>query len=46
LYKKYKEEADKLANVFFIGRMAEYKYLNMDHVAKKALELFDKIKND
>ena len=46
LYKKYKEEADKLANVFFIGRMAEYKYLNIDHVAKKALELFDKIKND
>jgi UDP-galactopyranose mutase len=45
LYNKYRREADKLKNVYFIGRLAEYKYLNMDQVVKNALELFDKIKD-
>lgn len=39
LYEKYKAEADKLKNVFFIGRLAQYKYLNMDQVVNRALEL-------
>jgi len=46
LYAKYKEEANKLDNVYFIGRLAEYRYLNMDQVIKNALQLFKKILND
>lgn len=41
-YNKYKKEADKLENVFFIGRLAEYKYYNMDAVVYTALQLFNK----
>lgn len=33
-YSKYKEEADALNNVMFLGRLAEYKYYNMDQVVK------------
>ncbi len=32
VYEKYRAEAKKLENVFFIGRLAQYKYLNMDEV--------------
>lgn len=45
LYLKYKEEADKTKNVIFLGRLAEYKYYNMDHVVKKALDVFKEIKD-
>lgn len=41
LYEKYKAEADKLKSVHFIGRLAEYKYFNMDQVVNRALELFE-----
>ncbi len=30
IYEKYKKEADKLTNVYFVGRLANYKYFNMD----------------
>lgn len=43
IYQKYKGEADKLKNVYFIGRLAEYIYLNMDQVVDRALKLFDNI---
>jgi UDP-galactopyranose mutase len=43
LYEKYKAEADKLKNVFFIGRLAQYRYLNMDQVVNQALELFEQL---
>lgn len=47
LYKKYKKEANKWRNVLFLGRLAEYKYYNMDIVIDKALELFkEKIANE
>jgi len=42
-YLKYYEEGKKLKNVYFIGRLAEYKYLNMDCVIKRALKLFKEI---
>ncbi|MGE5455340.1 MAG: UDP-galactopyranose mutase, partial [Methylocystaceae bacterium] len=32
LYLKYALEAEKLANVSFIGRLAEYRYYSMDQV--------------
>lgn len=44
LYLKYKKEAGKLKDVYFVGRLAQYRYLNMDQVVKKSLELFKKIK--
>lgn len=44
LYKKYQSEADKLKNVIFIGRLAEYKYFDMDMVVSRALILFDNMK--
>lgn len=42
-YKKYKAEAEKLQSVYFIGRLAEYRYYNMDGVVHRALELFKDI---
>jgi UDP-galactopyranose mutase len=44
LYKKYKELADSTPEVHFIGRLATYKYYNMDQVTAQALTLFNKIK--
>ncbi len=38
-YKKYLEEAKKDKNVFFKGRLAEYKYYNMDQTVLSALEI-------
>jgi len=46
LYQLYESEAKKLGNTYFIGRLAEYKYLNMDQVVEKALNLFEMIKNE
>lgn len=37
IYKKYKTEADKLNNVFFGGRLAEYKYYDMHQIIESAL---------
>ncbi len=43
LYSKYKALADSLSNVHFIGRLATYKYYNMDQVVGQALALFKKL---
>lgn len=40
IYEKYREEADKLQNIYFVGRLANYKYFNMDQAFKNALDLF------
>mgnify|MGYP004603077273 CR=1 FL=1 len=42
LYSKYKELADKEENVIFGGRLAEYKYYDMNNVIEKALEAVNK----
>jgi UDP-galactopyranose mutase len=44
-YSKYKEEFEKLKDHYFIGRLATYRYLNMDQVVKEALDFFQIIKN-
>lgn len=44
LYQKYKAEAEKLTNVTFVGRLANYRYYNMDQVVGMALHEFEKIK--
>lgn len=41
LYEKYRAAADILEKVFFVGRLAQYQYLNMDEVVTLALNLFD-----
>lgn len=38
LYKKYKSLADSESNVIFGGRLAEYKYYDMDDVIAKAMD--------
>ena len=42
-YELYKEHAKKYKNLYFLGRLANYKYINMDIAVKNAMELFDKI---
>lgn len=42
-YAKYKELADAEANVHFVGRLATYKYYNMDQVVAQALTTYAKI---
>lgn len=41
IYQLYKAEAEKLQSVHFLGRLAEYRYLNMDQVIARALHLFE-----
>jgi UDP-galactopyranose mutase len=43
IYAKYKAEADKLTDVHFVGRLANYKYFNMDEAFKNALDLFERL---
>ncbi len=40
IYNRYKEEAEKLKDIYFVGRLANYKYFNMDQAFKNALDLF------
>lgn len=46
LYRKYFELSKKNKNVYFIGRLAEYKYYNMDQVVASCLRLFKKLSNN
>jgi UDP-galactopyranose mutase len=43
LYKQYKELADATPEVEFVGRLATYKYYNMDQVVAQALAVYDRI---
>jgi len=45
LYKKYQALADSTPNVHFVGRLATYKYYNMDQVVAQALTLCSKLQN-
>ncbi len=44
LYQKYADKIQPLKNVYLLGRLAEYKYYNIDAIVKKALQLADKIR--
>jgi UDP-galactopyranose mutase len=46
LYEKYLALADQLKNTYFIGRLAQYRYINMDQAVNGALELFDRINQE
>lgn len=43
LYNKYKYIAKKLENVWFLGRLGDYKYYDMDKAAARALECFNEV---
>ena len=43
LYAKYKAEADKKPQLHLLGRLAEYKYYNMDAIAARALDLAERL---
>ena len=43
IYARYKELADKTIGVHFVGRLATYRYYNMDQVVAQALTTFRKI---
>lgn len=45
LYRKYKALADAEEDVYFVGRLATYRYYNMDQVIGMALSCFERIKN-
>jgi len=46
IYEKYNQEAQKLTDIYFVGRLANYKYFNMDEAFKNALELFEKLRKE
>ena len=43
LYARYKALAEVTSNVHFVGRLATYKYYNMDQVVAQALATFERI---
>jgi UDP-galactopyranose mutase len=43
LYRKYRALADATPNVEFVGRLATYKYYNMDQVVGQALAVYSRI---
>jgi UDP-galactopyranose mutase len=43
LYQRYKELAGRETNVSFVGRLAQYRYYNMDQVVAAALATADRI---
>lgn len=43
LYNKYKKLAEETPGVHFVGRLATYRYYNMDQVVAQALTLFKKL---
>ncbi|MDY0747552.1 UDP-galactopyranose mutase [Paucibacter sp. R3-3] len=45
LYRRYEREAEALNEVSFVGRLATYKYYNMDQVVGQALSLFKRLKD-
>jgi len=43
IYKKYEALAANMTNTYFTGRLATYKYYNMDQVVAQSLTLFKKL---
>lgn len=46
LYNQYLEETKKYNNLYMLGRLAQYKYYNMDLIINDSLQLFEKIKKE
>lgn len=44
IFNKYQKEARRAKKVVFAGRLANYKYFNMDQAIKNALEIYEEVK--
>lgn len=45
MFAQYKQLADSTPNVHFVGRLATYRYYNMDQVVGQALALFERMQS-
>ena len=45
-YEQYKESVKNIENLYFCGRLAEYRYYNMDAVVERALKIVNEIENN
>lgn len=43
LYQKYLDKAQSLENTYFIGRLGDYRYYNIDATIERALEFFENV---
>lgn len=43
LYHKYLYESEKCKNIYFLGRLGDYKYYNMDGAIERAIELYESL---
>ena len=48
IFQRYWKEAEKLKekNIYFVGRLTEYKYYDMDDAIANSLQMFDNIRHD
>ncbi|MFA5066623.1 MAG: UDP-galactopyranose mutase [Candidatus Izemoplasmatales bacterium] len=46
LFRRYQEHAQKYPNIIFGGRLAEYKYYDMHHVIRRALDCVNSIEKN
>jgi UDP-galactopyranose mutase len=48
ILKEYEKKIIELKNknIYFIGRLAEYKYIDMDQACQNALNLFNKLEDE
>ncbi len=46
IYELYRKETEKLNDIHFVGRLANYKYFNMDEAIKNALDLFNELEGN
>ena len=46
IYKRYQALADATPDVWFVGRLATYRYYNMDQIVAQALATFARIRED
>ncbi len=46
MYKKYLAKCNKFDNLYLVGRLAQYKYYNMDLVINEALNLYNELEGE
>ncbi|MBD5401704.1 UDP-galactopyranose mutase [bacterium] len=46
LYNKYLNKAKEEKNIYFLGRLGDYKYYDMDKAIARAIELFEEVKQN
>jgi len=46
IYQKYIKESESLKNITFAGRLADYRYYNMDQAVARALKLFEDLADE